>query len=99
MLVLTMIVAALAAARLAWLVAEDKITLGLRRAIVNKFGTTALITQLVHCAPWCMSMWFSALLPVAVFWPNRLVLAILSVPAGSMAAAIFIRAADSRKQE
>lgn len=94
-----MIVAALAAARLAWLIAEDEITVGLRRRIVNRFGTTAMITKLVHCAPWCMSMWFSVLLPVAVFWHNQWTLAALSIPAGSMAAAIFIRAADSRKQE
>jgi hypothetical protein len=46
-----------------------------------------------------MSMWFSVLLPVAVFWHNQWTLAALSIPAGSMAAAIFIRAADSRKQE
>jgi hypothetical protein len=93
-LVLTLIVAAFAAARLARLIAEDDLTVGFRRAIINRFGTDTLITKLVHCAPWCMSMWFSVLLPVAVFWPNQWVLAAFSIPAGSMAAAIFLRMAD-----
>jgi hypothetical protein len=89
-----MIVASLAAARLARLVAEDEITVFFRRGVVNKFGPTAWITKLIHCAPWCMSMWFSALIPVAVFWHNQWVLAALSIPAGSMAAAMFLRIAD-----
>lgn len=94
MLVLTLIAATLAVARLARLVAEDKITVGFRRAIINRFGPTAWITQLIHCAPWCMSVWFSVLMPVAVFWHNQWTLAALSIPAGSMAAAVILRLAD-----
>lgn len=94
MLVLTMIVAALAAARLARLVAEDEITVGFRRRVVNRFGTTHLITKLIHCAPWCMSFWFSLLQPIAVFWPSPILLAVLSPFAGSMVAAVVLRAAD-----
>jgi hypothetical protein len=93
-LVLTLFAAALAAARLARLVADDEITVGFRRMIVRRFGPTGWLTKLIHCAPWCMSMWFSVLLPVAVFWHNQWVLAALSIPAGSMAAAIFLRMAD-----
>lgn len=89
-----MIVAALAVARLARLVAEDDITVSFRRSVVNRFGPSAWITRLIHCAPWCMSMWFALLMPVAVLWPTTIVLAVLSVPAGSMVAAVVLRAAD-----
>lgn len=92
MLVLTLIAATLAVARLARLVAEDKITVGFRRAIVNRFGPDAWITQLVHCAPWCMSMWFALLMPVAVFWPNHWTLAAFAIPAASMLAALILQA-------
>ncbi len=94
MLVLTMIVAALAAARLARLIAEDELTIGLRRAVINRFGTDAWVTKLILCAPWCLSMWFSLLLPVAIFWHNQWTLAALSIPAGSMFCALILRAAD-----
>jgi hypothetical protein len=93
-LVIVLFAAALTAARLARLVADDVIMAGFRRMIVRRFGPTSLMTQLVHCAPWCMSMWFSVLMPVAVFWHNQWVLAAFSIPAGSMAAAIFLRMAD-----
>ena len=94
MLVLTLIVAALAAARLARLIAEDEITVGLRRAVINRLGPDAWLTKLMLCAPWCLSMWMSALLPVAVFWHTTWILAVLSVPAGSMFCALILRAAD-----
>lgn len=94
MLVLVLFAASLAAARLARLIADDVIMAWFRRMIVNRYGATSWQTKLVHCAPWCMSMWFSVLLPVAVFWHNQWVLAAFSIPAGSMAAAIFLRMAD-----
>ena len=85
-----MVAAALAIARLARLIAEDEITVGLRQRIVRRFGATSYLTKLVHCAPWCMSMWFAIIMPVAVIWPNRWVLAVLSIPAGSMVAAMIL---------
>lgn len=94
MLVLTLIAATLTVARLARLVAQDKITVGFRRAIINRFGPDGKISQLVHCAPWCMSVWFSVLMPVAVFWHNQWTLAAFAIPAGSMAAALILRLAD-----
>lgn len=93
MLVLTLIVATLAVARLARLVADDTITVGFRRFVVKHNGPDGWLTKLVHCAPWCMSMWFSILMPVAFFWHNQWVLAALLIPAGSMAAAILLRMA------
>jgi hypothetical protein len=93
-LLLTLIAAALAVCRLARLVAEDVIMLPFRRMILRQFGDEAFITKLVHCAPWCMSMWFSVLMPVAVFWPNRWVLAAFAIPAASMVAAIILTLVD-----
>lgn len=94
MLILTLIVAALAVTRLARLVADDVIMLPFRRWVLRTFGEEAFLTKLVHCAPWCMSMWFALLMPVAVFWPNQWTLAALSIPAGSMVAAIILTVVD-----
>ena len=96
MLILCLIVATLAVARLATLVAEDEITVGLRRWVIQKTGADSLLSRLVHCAPWCMSMWFSVIMPLTVIWPTTLTLAILSVPAGSMGAAIILTALDRK---
>jgi hypothetical protein len=93
-LVLTLFVAALATARLARLVADDTITAWFRAWVVRRNGATGFFTRLVHCAPWCMSMWFAVLMPVALFWHNQWVLAALLIPAGSMAAAILLNMAD-----
>jgi hypothetical protein len=42
-----------------------------------------------------MSMWFAIfIMPVAVLWPNRWVLAAFSIPAGSMVAAIILTLID-----
>ncbi len=92
-----MVTAALAVARLARLIAEDEITIGLRRRVVKRFGENGFPTKLVHCARWCMSMWFAVLMPVAVLWPNRWVLALLSIPAGSMVAAMILTLVDKKE--
>ncbi len=94
MLLLTLVTAALAVTRLARLVADDVITLPIRRMILRRFGEEAFLTKLVHCAPWCMSMWFGLLMPIAVLWPNQWVLAAFSIPAGSMVAAIILTVVD-----
>lgn len=94
MLLLTLITAALAVTRLARLVAEDVIMLPFRRWVLRTFGEEAFLTKLVHCAPWCMSMWLSVLMPIAVFWPNRWSLAAFSIPAASMVAAIILTVVD-----
>lgn len=94
MLVLTLIVAALAVARLARLVAEDVIMAGFRRWVVRRNGETGPLTKLVHCAPWCLSFWFALIMPLAVYLPGLLTIAILSPFAGSMAAALILRASQ-----
>jgi hypothetical protein len=93
-LILALIVATLAAARLARLVADDQLTIGFRRRILKRFGPDAWISKLILCAPWCLSMWFSILLPVTFFFHPTWYLAVLSIPAGSMACALILRAAD-----
>jgi hypothetical protein len=95
-LILTLIVATLAVARLARLVAEDEIMVGFRRWVINRNGTNGWLTKLVHCAPWCMSFWFALIMPVAVYFPSLLLIAILSPFAGSMAAAVILRIADGK---
>lgn len=97
MLIVALVLAALAAARLSRLVAEDQLTLGFRRAILNRFGPSAWISKLVLCAPWCLSMWFSILLPVVFFWHPTWFLALLSIPAGSMACALILLSTADRE--
>lgn len=89
-----MFVAVLAVTRLARLIANDEITVKFRRWVIKRNGDEGFFTKLVHCAPWCMSMWFSILMPIAVLFPNVWVLAALSIPAGSMVAAIILTAMD-----
>lgn len=92
-----MIVGVLAVTRLAVLIANDEITVGFRRWVVQRNGVDGMLTKLVHCAPWCMSMWFSLLMPITVLFPNRWVIAVLSIPAGSMVAAVIITAMDRKE--
>ena len=97
MLILSLVVAVLAVARLARLIADDEITVGLRRWVVNRTGAESLPSKLVHCAPWCMSMWFALIMPVAALFPNIWVIAVLSVPAGSMTAAMILQSTDRKE--
>lgn len=97
MLILSLVIATLAVARLARLVADDEITVGFRRWVVGWNGEHGMLTKLVHCAPWCMSMWFSVLMPVATLFPNIWVIAVLSIPAGSMMAAMILQTTDRKE--
>lgn len=83
MLILVLVVATLAVARLTRLFVEDKIMVGIRRWVVKKWGEESMPSYFIHC-PWCMSIWFSAaIMPVAVLWPNKWVLMGCSVLAAS----------------
>ena len=97
MLILSILMATLAVARLARLVADDEITVGFRRWVVGWNSEQGFVTKLVHCAPWCMSMWFALLMPVAVLFPNIWVIAVLSIPAGSMMAAMILQVTDKEE--
>jgi hypothetical protein len=83
MLITSLVVAALAVARLTRLLVSDKITVSLRQWVVNKWGANSLLAQLFHCS-WCMSIWVAIpVMPVAALFPNRWVIALLAIPAGS----------------
>ncbi len=76
------------------LIVDDRIAIGIRRWVVNKWGGESLPSYLIHC-PWCMSIWFSLLLmPPAVLVPGgisatTIMLAILAIPAASMVAGLL----------
>ncbi len=86
MLVVSLIVAALAVARLTRLVVDDQLTIGFRRWVLNKWGDDSWQGYLVTC-PWCSSVWIAApIMPVAALWPSIWLIAALSIPAASMVA-------------
>lgn len=91
MLVLTLIVAALAVARITRLLVRDQLTISYRRWVINRWGENGKMGYLVHC-PWCTSIWVALpIMPIAVFWPNRWILAILAIPTASMISGLLDR--------
>jgi hypothetical protein len=63
---------------------DDRVLLSFRRWVINKWGDQSLPAYWVLC-PWCVSIWWSAVvMPVAILWPNRWVLAALAIPAASL---------------
>lgn len=85
-LVLCLIVAALAVARLSMLFTQDQLTIRIRQAVVQRFGDNSLPSYLIHC-DWCLSMWIAIpVMLVAVTYPNRWVIGVLAVPAASLVA-------------
>lgn len=94
-LIISLVVATLAVARLTRLLTDDQITIGYRRWVVKRWGENSLPAYLVHC-PWCTSVWVAAFtMPPAVFWPNVWVIAALSIPAGSMVAGLLVDRGES----
>lgn len=86
MILLSLVVGALAVARVTWLLYEDRITSPLRRWAVNKWGENSLPAYMAHC-PWCISIWVALfIMPAAALWPNKWVIAALAVPAASLVA-------------
>lgn len=90
MLIVSLVVATLAVARITYFLTEDLLSNGYRRWVVNRFGDQSKPAYLAHC-PWCTSVWVAALImPAAVLWPNRWVVMALSVPAASMISGLLI---------
>lgn len=88
-LIVVLITAVLAVARLTRLFVEDRITNKVRLGLIRRYGEQSLPAYFIHC-PWCMSIWFAVVvMPVAVLWPNRWVLAGLAIPAASYLTGIF----------
>lgn len=90
MLIVSLIVAAFAVARLTRLIVDDQITIGFRRWVLQKWGDESWQSYLMTC-PWCMSIWVGApIMPVAVIWPNQWIIAALAVPAASMVTGLLL---------
>ena len=90
MLVLSLIVAALAVARITRLLVEDKIMVGYRQWVVKKWGPDSLPAYFVQC-PWCTSYWVALpIMPVAALWPNRWVIGALAIMAASMISGLLL---------
>jgi hypothetical protein len=89
-LVLSLIVAVLAVARITRLLYEDQLTIGYRRWVVNRWGEKSKMAYLAHC-PWCISIWVAmAVMPVATIWPNKWIIAAFAIPAASMLSGLML---------
>lgn len=83
MIVLALVVGVLAVARLTRLVVLDRVTVGLRRRVVNKWGEDSAQSYFIHC-PWCVSMWVAPpVMVVAALFPYPWVVGLLAIPAAS----------------
>lgn len=91
MIFLSLVVGALAVSRITRLLTEDRLAVGYRRWIVNRFGAESMISYLAHCR-WCTSFWVAILvMPPAAIWPNRWVIAAFSAFAASYVAGLLGR--------
>lgn len=87
--IVSLIVAALAVARITRLLVDDRLTVRWRQWIVRRYGTESLMSYLVHC-PWCMSMYLAIpIMPIAALFPYPWVIGILAIPAASMVAGLL----------
>lgn len=94
-LILSLIVATLAVARITRLLVEDELLVGYRRWVIRNFGEDGKMSYLAHC-PWCTSIWVGApVMPVATLWPNRWVIAALAIPAASMLTGLLLTAREN----
>jgi hypothetical protein len=83
-LILSLVVATLAVARLTRLLTEDRLALAYRRWMVRKYGEESLLAYMAHC-PWCTSFWIALpIMPVAVAWPTWYTVAVFAPFAASM---------------
>ena len=88
-LIICLVVAMVAVARLSMLLTQDELTIGYRRWVIRRFGAQSKMSYLAHC-DWCTSIWLAIpIMPVAVLWPNRWVLAVFSIPAASLVAGLL----------
>jgi hypothetical protein len=89
-LLISLLLAVLAVARITRVIVEDRIAVGVRQWVVRRWGEDGKMAYLFHC-PWCMSLWVSLLvMPPAAIFPNQWVMAALAIPAGSMVAGLLL---------
>lgn len=90
MLILSLVVATLAVARITRFIVEDRLTARVRRWVVRRNGDDGLITYWIHC-PWCMSIWIALVaMPVATLFPNIWVVLFFSPWAASMVTGLLL---------
>jgi hypothetical protein len=90
MLLISLGLSLLAVTRITRLMVEDRLTLKYRTWVIKKWGEASLAGYFVYC-PWCTSIWVALLvMPGAVLFPNKWVIAALAVPAASMVAGLFL---------
>lgn len=90
-MILSLVVATLAVARLTRLLTTDRLTVRYRRWVVDRWGMDSKASYLVHCA-WCTSFWIALpILPVAALWPNKWVIGVLAAFGASYIAGILAR--------
>lgn len=86
-----------ATTRLTRLITDDKITEGLRRWAVRRWGEQSLVAYLLFC-PWCVSPYVAATVGVpttlwgmnSLAWHVRLVLLALIIPTASYVAGYLL---------
>ena len=92
-LIISLVVAALAVARITRLLVEDRLTVSWRQKVIKKYGPDSLPSYFVHC-PWCTSMWVSVLMVPAALFPYPWVIALYAIPAASMVAGQLVDRGD-----
>ena len=87
----TIIVAMLAVTRLTRLFTTDKLLVGYRRWIIDRWGQDSWQSYWAHC-DWCTSMWWALFVMPAVVLISggTVLLAALSVPATSLVAGFIL---------
>lgn len=89
MLILSLVIATLAVARISTLLVDDQITVGYRRRVVEKWGAGSMPSYLAHCN-WCTSIWVAIpIMPIAALLPNVYTVAAFSIPAASFIAGLL----------
>lgn len=89
-LILSVLIATLAVARITRLLVEDKLAVGYRQWVVKRWGADSWQAYLAHC-PWCTSTWVAlVIMPLAVAWPSRWLMAVLAIPAASMITGLLV---------
>lgn len=88
-LVVSLIVAALAVARITRLLVEDKVMVGFRQWVVKKWGPESWPAYFIHC-PWCTSFWVGIPFVVAALYPYPWIIAIMAPFAFSMITGLLL---------
>lgn len=95
-MVVVMVVAALAVARLSMLVVDDQLMLRFRQWVVKRWGEDSLPAYLVHCN-WCTSMWLAMpIMPAAILLTvgvsiASVTLSLVAIPAASLIAGLIAK--------